>query len=241
MGLARTRATGQRRGVVAVAAIGLLLGLGIAAPAGAQDGAQGGGDSYTTSSPTDRDRDGNGIPDDIENDLLGSGLENCSPGSYTVGEPFTLEVPGPVDANASFVLNQYSQSLRLFVGTAPSGSVEVTSPLAGEHTMIFYGVDADGDEAAAGCISTGIEVGGQSQPNPPDPTGDTTGSPSGGSPAGSTGSPSTGSTGGGSPGGAGTPLARTGFGAALPSLVATALVVGGGLLTITVARRRRNR
>ena len=30
-----------------------------------------------------------------------------------------------------------------------------------------------------------------------------------------------------------------GFGAALPSLLATALVVAGGLLTITVARRRR--
>ena len=146
MGSVRSRTTSQRRGGIALAAFGLLLGLGIAAPAGAQDG----GESYTTSGPTDRDTDGNGIPDDIEQGILGGDLSRCSPVSYTVGESFELEVPGPVDGNSSFVLNQYSQSLQLFVGTAPTGSVEVTSPLAGEHTLIFYGVDADGNEAAAG-------------------------------------------------------------------------------------------
>lgn len=240
MGSVRSRTTSQRRGGIALAAFGLLLGLGIAAPAGAQDG----GESYTTSGPTDRDTDGNGIPDDIEQGILGGDLSRCSPVSYTVGESFELEVPGPVDGNSSFVLNQYSQSLQLFVGTAPTGSVEVTSPLAGEHTLIFYGVDADGNEAAAGCLSTGIEVEGQSQPNPPATSGGTTGSPSAstGSSSGSTGSATAGTpgaSGSGTTGGSGTPLANTGFGAALPSLLATALVVAGGLLTITVARRRR--
>ncbi len=35
------------------------------------------------------------------------------------------------------------------------------------------------------------------------------------------------------------PLARTGFGATLPSLLATALVAGGAMLVIAVSRRRR--
>ena len=62
------------------------------------------------------------------------------------------------------------------------------------------------------------------------PSGVTSGSPS---PSAAIGTPA------GTPG-AGGPLATTGFGAALPSLLATALVVGGGLLMITVARRRRS-
>ena len=225
MGSVRSRTTSQRRGGIALAAFGLLLGLGIAAPAGAQDG----GESYTTSGPTDRDTDGNGIPDDIEQGILGGDLSRCSPVSYTVGESFELEVPGPVDGNSSFVLNQYRMINAL--------------PYIGK-TLIFYGVDADGNEAAAGCLSTGIEVEGQSQPNPPATSGGTTGSPSAstGSSSGSTGSATAGTpgaSGSGTTGGSGTPLANTGFGAALPSLLATALVVAGGLLTITVARRRR--
>ncbi|MCB1028285.1 MAG: hypothetical protein KDB24_11050 [Microthrixaceae bacterium] len=229
-----------------LAALGLLLGLAAATPAGAQDG----GDGYTTAGPTDRDADGNGIPDDVEDTLLGADLGDCSVDSYTVGEPFTLDVPSPVDGNFDFVLNQYSESIRLYSGTAPSGSVEVTSPLAGEHIFIFFGSDADGNEASAGCVSTGVEVGGKSTPNTPSNpnTPGTTGGTSGTS--GTTGTPSTGTSGtsgsgtsgatssGGTTGG-GSPLANTGFGAALPSLLATALVVGGGLLMITVARRRR--
>ena len=139
----------KRAGVagVAVAAFGLLLGMTFVGPAGAQDG----GDSYTTSPTDNRDKDGNGIPDDLEDATLASELGSCSIADYTVNVPFTIEVLAPVDGNQSFVLNQYSQSIRLFSGTAPSGSVEVTSPLAGKHSFLFYGVDADGMEAIAGC------------------------------------------------------------------------------------------
>ena len=107
----------KRAGVagVAVAAFGLLLGMTFVGSAGAQDG----GDSYTSSSPVDRDADGNGIPDDLEDKLLNSDLGSCSVASYTVNEPFTLKVFAPVDATQNFVVNQYSQSLRLFSGTAP--------------------------------------------------------------------------------------------------------------------------
>ena len=249
----------KRAGVagVAVAAFGLLLGMTFVGPAGAQDG----GDSYTTSPTDNRDKDGNGIPDDLEDATLASELGSCSIADYTVNVPFTIEVLAPVDGNQSFVLNQYSDSIRLFSGTAPSGSVEVTSPLAGKHSFLFYGVDADGMEAIAGCTATGAEVGGKSQPNPPGTTGGdtggTTGTPTGGAaPSGTAGSPSSpgapgsGSTGVGSPGGGSTgagapgvssgPLARTGFGATLPSLLATALVAGGAMLVIAVAKRRRN-
>ena len=251
----------KRAGVagVAVAAFGLLLGMTFVGPAGAQDG----GDSYTTSPTDNRDKDGNGIPDDLEDATLASELGSCSIADYTVNVPFTIEVLAPVDGNQSFVLNQYSQSIRLFSGTAPSGSVEVTSPLAGKHSFLFYGVDADGMEAIAGCTATGAEVGGKSQPNPPGTTGGdtggTTGTPStgttGGAPStggtsstggtpgiGSTGvgNPGGGSTGAGAPGVSSGPLARTGFGATLPSLLATALVAGGAMLVITVAKRRRN-
>ena len=249
----------KRAGVagVAVAAFGLLLGMTFVGPAGAQDG----GDSYTTSPTDNRDKDGNGIPDDLEDATLASELGSCSIADYTVNVPFTIEVLAPVDGNQSFVLNQYSQSIRLFSGTAPSGSVEVTSPLAGKHSFLFYGVDADGSEAISGCEATGVEAGGKSQPNPPGTTGGdtggTTGTPStsgttgttGGTPS-TGGTPGSGSTGVGSPGGGSTgagapgvssgPLARTGFGATLPSLLATALVAGGAMLVIAVAKRRRN-
>ena len=59
--------------------------------------------------------------------ILNSDLGSCSTGSYTVGVPFTLEVPDSIDPSQSFLINQYSESIRLFQGTAPSGSVEVTS------------------------------------------------------------------------------------------------------------------
>ena len=245
----------------AFAAIGLLLGLAFVSPAGAQDG----GDSYTTQGTTggtgDRDADNNGIPDDVEAATLASELGSCSIANYTVNVPFDLEVFAPVDATQNFVLNQYSQSIRLFSGTAPSGSVTVTSPLTGKHKFLFYGVDADGKEAISGCTSTGVEVGGESQTNPPGTTGGDTGgttgqgttgtggtssAPGGGS-TGGVGSPGGGTSGGGTSGGAAGvpaassgPLARTGFGATLPSLLATALVAGGAMLVITVARRRRN-
>ncbi|MBK7324184.1 MAG: hypothetical protein IPI82_17565 [Candidatus Microthrix sp.] len=163
----------------AFAAIGLLLGLAFVSPAGAQDG----GDSYTTQGTTggtgDRDADNNGIPDDVEDATLASELGSCSIANYTVNVPFDLEVFAPVDATQNFVLNQYSQSIRLFSGTAPSGSVTVTSPLAGKHSFLFYGVDADGKEAISGCTSTGVEVGGKSQPNPPGTTGGDTGGTTG--------------------------------------------------------------
>lgn len=236
MGSEQTRTTALRFGGAVVAALGLVLGLAFAVPAGAQDG----GDGYTTAGPTDRDQDGNGIPDDVEDELLGRDLGACSTASYTVGEPFSLDVPSPVDGNSSFVLNQYSESLRLFSGTAPSGSVTVTSPLAGEHSFLFYGVDADGNEAAVGCDATGVEVAGKSTPNQPSSP-NTPGTSGGttGTTGGTAGSVSTGTTpGGGTSGGIG-PLATTGFGAALPSLLATALVVGGGLLMISIARRGR--
>lgn len=79
----------------------------------------------------------------------------------------------------------------------------------------------------------------------PSTTGGTTGTPGGtpGAPApgGTTGAPAPGgTTGAGAPGVSSPPLARTGFGATLPSLLATALVAGGAMLVITVAKRRRN-
>ena len=102
------------------------------------------------------------------------------------------------------------------------------------------GIGADGEPRLIGLQFDVEET--PSTPSPPSPpgtpTGGTTGTPTGGT----TGTPTggtTGTTGAGTPGGAGTPLARTGFGATLPSLLATALVVGGGLLMITVARRSR--
>ncbi len=231
-----TKRTGARS--IVVAALGLLLAMAFVAPAGAQDG----GDSYTTAGPTDRDADGNGIPDGVEEAILNSDLGSCSTGSYTVGVPFTLEVPDSIDPSQSFLINQYSESIRLFQGTAPSGSVEVTSPLAGVHSFIFYGLDAAGEAAAVGCRSTGVEVGGNSTPNTPGTTGETsgtTGTPSTGTGTSASGTSGGGTSAGGTSGGAGSPLATTGFGAALPSLLATALVVGGGLLMITVGRRRR--
>ncbi|MCB1029676.1 MAG: hypothetical protein KDB24_18125 [Microthrixaceae bacterium] len=235
MGSTVSSTTRPRGGLLSRVALALVLGLTFAAPVGAQDG----GDSYTTSGPIPGDGDGNGIPDDVEDAILASDLGSCNPGSYTVGVPFSLQVPAPVDGTQEFLINQYSDSIRLFNGTAPSGSVEVTSPLAGEHALIFYGVDGAGETAAVGCRITGTEVGGESTPNTPGTTGgDTGGTSASTGTAGSTGTSGSGTSGTATAGGSG-PLATTGFGAALPSLLATALVVCGGLLTITVARRRR--
>ena len=69
----------------------------------------------------------------------------------------------------------------------------------------------------------------------------TAGAPGGtGTPGTSGGTPGASSSGVGTPGASSGPLARTGFGATLPSLLATALVAGGAMMVIAVAKRRRN-
>ncbi|MCB1028286.1 MAG: hypothetical protein KDB24_11055 [Microthrixaceae bacterium] len=118
---------------------------------------------------------------------------------------------------------------------------------AGAHDVFAYGLDPEGEPRLIGLqfevAETPSTPNEPSSPNNPGTTGGTTGGTSGTPSAGTGttgGTTAAGTTGGGtSGGGAGTPLATTGFGAALPSLLATALVVGGGLLMITVARKRR--
>ena len=116
-------------------------------------------------------------------------------------------------------------------GAQDGGDNYTTVGPTGDATGTTGGTTGPGDVGA----DSAVPPSGPSAPSGPSGPGGTT---SGG------GVPGTGSTGGGVPG-AGVPittsgpLARTGFGATLPSLLATALVAGGAMLVITVARRRR--
>lgn len=218
---------------IVVAALGLLLGMALVAPAGAQD------DPYTGVESLDLAECPEFVP----------GLTLVS-GEVAPGSDFVVGGDGYA-ANAPINLYVCSTPIKVGTGTADaSGAFEAPGSIpadleAGAHDLFAYGVGADGEPRLIGLQFDAPET--PSTPEPPSTpgtTGGTTGTP------GTTGSPSTGgttagvttgagTTGAGTPGGAGTPLARTGFGATLPSLLATALVVGGGLLMITVARRRR--
>ena len=218
---------------VLVAALGLLLGMAFVSPAGAQE------DPYTGVEGLDLAECPTPVP----------GLTLVS-GEIAPGSDFVVAGDGYAP-NAPINLYVCSTPIKVGTGTADaSGAFEAPGSIpadleAGAHDLFAYGVGADGEPRLIGLQFDAPET--PSTPEPPSTpgtTGGTTGTP------GTTGSPSTGgttagvttgagTTGAGTPGGAGTPLARTGFGATLPSLLATALVVGGGLLMITVARRRR--
>jgi hypothetical protein len=240
---------------VVVAALGLLLGMAFVSPAGAQDD-----DPYTGVLGLDLEQ----CPDPVPGLTLVSGEvapgENfvVGGGGYAANAPINLYVcstpikvgTGTADASGAF--------------QAP-GSIPADLE-AGAHDLFSYGMGADGEPLLLGLQfdveGTPSTPNPPSNPNPPSTPGTTGGTPgttggtpgtTGGTPGttgGSTGTPSGVTSGSPSPSaaigtpagtpGAGGPLATTGFGAALPSLLATALVVGGGLLMITVARRRRS-
>ena len=239
MTLSRTGRTNRVGALGAVvAALGLLLGMAFVSPAGAQD------DPYT------------GVEGITLEECLESvpGLELVS-GTVAPGEDFVVGGEGYA-ANAPINVSVCSTPILVDTGTADaSGAFTAPGAIpadleAGAHDVFSYGLDPDGEPLLLGLEfaveETPSTPNQPSNPNPPSTPG-TTGGTTGGT-AGTTGTPSTGtassgggtSAGGTSGGGAGTPLATTGFGAALPSLLATGLVVSGGLLMITVARRRRS-
>ena len=213
---------------IVVAALGLLLGMALVAPAGAQD------DPYTGVESLDLAECPEFVP----------GLTLVS-GEVAPGSDFVVGGDGYA-ANAPINLYVCSTPIKVGTGTADaSGAFTAPGSIpadleAGGHDLFAYGIGADGEPRLIGLQFDVEET--PSTPSPPSPpgtpTGGTTGTPTGGT----TGTPTggtTGTTGAGTPGGAGTPLARTGFGATLPSLLATALVAGGAMLVITVAKRRR--
>lgn len=122
-----------------------------------------------------------------------------------------------------------------------TGGTTGPSDAAADSAADTGGTAGPSDAAADSAADTGGTAG------TPSSSGGTSGT-SGGAPGGSTGgsggvgSPGGGTSGGASgiPGASSGPLARTGFGATLPSLLATALVAGGAMLVIAVARRRRS-
>lgn len=149
-------------------------------------------------------------------------------------------------------INLYVCSTPILVGTGTAdaaGAFEAAGAIpadleAGAHDLFAYGEGADGEPRLIG-LQFDVEAaptppGGPGNPNPPsspaEPGAATLNPPAGGTTGGGT---TGGTTAGVTSGGGGSPLATTGFGAALPSLLATALVVGGGLMLITVARKRR--
>jgi len=217
---------------VVVAALGLMLAMTLVSPAGAQDD-----DSYTGVQGIDLEQCLEFVP--------GLGLVS---GVVAPGEDFVVEGDGYA-ANAPINLYVCSTPIKVGSGTADaSGAFEAPGAIpadleAGAHDVFAYGMGADGEPRLIGLQfdveETPSTPNEPTSPNPPDTTGGTTvttptggGTTGGGTTAG--GTPASGTTAGGS-----SPLATTGFGAALPSLLATALVVGGGLLMIAVARRRR--
>ena len=112
-----------------------------------------------------------------------------------------------------------------YTTAGPSGDVAADSTVNPDGT----GGTAGPSDAAADSAATAGAPGGTGTPGT-----------SGGTPGTSGGTPGASSSGVGTPGASSGPLARTGFGATLPSLLATALVAGGAMLVIAVAKRRRN-
>lgn len=119
-----------------------------------------------------------------------------------------------------------------------TGATTGPSDSAADSAADTGGTTGPSDAAADSAVPSG--------PNAPGTSGGTPGT-SGGTPTGGGSTAGVGSPGGGTSGGApgipaasSGPLARTGFGATLPSLLATALVAGGAMLVITFAKRRRN-
>lgn len=112
-----------------------------------------------------------------------------------------------------------------YTTAGPSGDVAADSTVNPDGT----GGTAGPSDAAADSAATAGAPGGTGTP-----------STSGGTPGTSGGTPGASSSGVGTPGASSGPLARTGFGASLPSLLATALVAGGAMMVIAVAKRRRN-
>ena len=236
MTLSRTGRTNRVGALgIVVAAIGLLLGMAFVAPAGAQD------DPYTGVESLDLTQCPEPSP----------GLTLVS-GEVAPGEDFVVAGDGYA-ANAPINVYVCSTPIKVGAGTADaSGAFEAPGSIpadleAGAHDVFAYGVGADGEPREIS-LSFDVEAapspsGEPSSPNPPsspaEPGAATLNPPAGGT-TGTTGGGTTGGTTAGvTSGGGSNPLATTGFGAALPSLLATALVVGGGLLMITVARRRR--
>lgn len=216
---------------VLVAALGLLLGMAFVSPAGAQE------DPYTGVEGLDLAECPTPVP----------GLTLVS-GEIAPGSDFVVAGDGYAP-NAPINLYVCSTPIKVGSGTADaSGKFQAPGAIpadleAGAHDVFSYGVGADGQPRA---ISIGFDVkappstpNGPSSPNNPGTTGGTTGTPTGTSGSPSTGGTSGGGTSAGATSGGSSPLATTGFGAALPSLLAAALVAGGGLLVISVARRRR--
>lgn len=112
-----------------------------------------------------------------------------------------------------------------YTTAGPSGDVAADSTVNPDGT----GGTAGPSDAAADSAATAGAPGGTGTPGT-----------SGGTPGTSGGTPGASSSGVGTPGASSGPLARTGFGATLPSLLATALVAGGAMMVIAVAKRRRN-
>ena len=112
-----------------------------------------------------------------------------------------------------------------YTTAGPSGDVAADSTVNPDGT----GGTAGPSDAAADSAATAGAPGGTGTPGT-----------SGGTPGTSGGAPGASSSGVGTPGASSGPLARTGFGATLPSLLATALVAGGAMMVIAVAKRRRN-
>ena len=119
-----------------------------------------------------------------------------------------------------------------YTTAGPSGDVAADSTVNPDGT----GGTAGPSDAAADSAATAGAPGGTGTPGT---SGGTPGT-SGGTPGTSGGTPGASSSGVGTPGASSGPLARTGFGATLPSLLATALVAGGAMMVIAVAKRRRN-
>jgi hypothetical protein len=146
-------------------------------------------------------------------------------GEVAPGSDFVVGGDGYA-ANAPINLYGCSTPIKVGTGTADaSGAFTAPGSIpadleAGGHDLFAYGIGADGEPRLIGLQFDVEET--PSTPSPPSPpgtpTGGTTGTPTGGT----TGTPTggtTGTTGAGTPGGAGTPLARTGFGATLPLAV----------------------
>ena len=114
-------------------------------------------------------------------------------------------------------------------GAQDGGDSYTTAGPSGDVAADSTGGTAGPSDAAADSAATAGAPGGTGTPGT-----------SGGTPGTSGGTPGASSSGVGTPGASSGPLARTGFGATLPSLLATALVAGGAMMVIAVAKRRRN-
>lgn len=156
-----------------------------------------------------------------------------------------MQVSRPGLSKKAGVLSATVAALGLLLGlmfVAPAGAQD------GGDSYTTAGPSGDTTGATTGGTTGPSDVGADSAVPPSGPSGPsgpngvTTG---GGVPGGATGgvvpggATSGGVTASGVPITSSGPLARTGFGAALPSLLATALVAGGAMLVITVSRRRR--